>query len=239
MIKENKNNVFDMIKFPTKEQREKILEKSEIQNIRFTIVDDKSIFPFIEPKYSSLICFNNYINSCLIQYIELYGYYSSDLPQYIPRKDSELAIRKLLFNQTAEILYFKICTSFELIGQVINEVFDLGIKNDDREFIRHLKQKIKSKNQLIYCILDKISKNEIYKKAKKYRNDLTHSFSPFVPRAYTEKDKNNVIVEKREASVPTNEIIYILEETILILKQFCIDIEMEIKEYLIQHKITE
>ena len=96
MIKENKTNVFDMIKFPNKEQREKILEKAEIQNIRFTIVDDKSIFPFIEPKYSSLICFNNYINSCLIQYIELYGYYSSDLPQYIPRNDSELAIRKLL-----------------------------------------------------------------------------------------------------------------------------------------------
>ena len=49
MIKENKTNVFDMIKFPNKEQREKILEKAEIQNIRFKIVDDKSIFPFIEP----------------------------------------------------------------------------------------------------------------------------------------------------------------------------------------------
>lgn len=234
MIKENKINVFDMIKFPKREERERILQNAEIQNIRFKIVDNKKIFPFIEPKYSSLVCFNNYISSCLIQYIELYGYYSKDLPQYIPRNNSEIAIKKILFNQTAEILYFKICTSFEIIGQVINEIFELGIKSNAKDFINQLIKEVKSKNKNIYDILENIGKNETYKKAKDYRNALTHSFSPFVPRAYSEKDKNNGLIEKREASVPTNEIINVLEQTILILKEFCEDIEKEIIEYLMK-----
>ena len=238
MIKENKLNVFDMIKFPDKEKRKEILKNAEIQNIRYSIVDDRKIFPLIEPKYSSLVCFNNYVSSCLVQYIELYGYYSTNLPQYIPKSNSEIAIRKILFNQTAEILYFKICTSFELIGQVINEVFDLGIKNDAKNFISQLIRKAKGKNQKIYNILEKINNDETFKKAKKYRNDLTHNFSPFVPRAFTEIDKYGAIVEKREASVPTNEIIETLEQTILILKQFCIDTEIEIKEYLSKNKIV-
>ena len=75
MIKENKLNVFDMIKFPDKEKRKEILKNAELQNIRYNIIDNKKIFPFIEPKYSSVVCFNNYISSCLVQYIELYGYY--------------------------------------------------------------------------------------------------------------------------------------------------------------------
>ena len=237
MIKENKLNVFDMIKFPSREKREEILKNAEIQNIRYSIVDDRKIFPYIEPKYSSLVCFNNYISSCLIQYIELYGYYSKDLPQYIPKSNSEIAVKKILFNQTAEILYFKICTSFELIGQVINEIFDLGIKNDAKDFIKQLIGKIKGKNQNIYNILEKINKDKTFKKAKEYRNSLTHNFSPFVPRAFTEIDKYGGILEKRKASVPTNEIIETLEQTILILKQFCIDTEKEIKEYLIINKI--
>ncbi len=238
MIGKNKLNVFDMIKFPDEERRKEILKNAEIQNIRYNIVENREIFPFIEPKYSSLMCFNNYISSCLVQYIELYGYYSKDLPQYIPKNNSKITIRKILFNQTAEILYFKICTSFELIGQVINEVFDLGIKNDAKNFISQLIRKIKGKNQNIYKILERINENRTFKKAKKYRNDLTHSFSPFVPRAFTEIDKNGVIIEKREASVPTNEIIETLEKTILILKQFCLDTEKEIKEYLSKNKIA-
>ena len=173
----------------------------------------------------------------MIQYIELYGYYSKDLPQYIPKSNSEIAVKKILFNQTAEILYFKICTSFELIGQVINEIFDLGIKNDAKDFIKQLIGKIKGKNQNIYNILEKINKDKTFKKAKEYRNILTHNFSPFVPRAFTEIDEYGIILEKRKASVPTNEIIETLEQTILILKQFCIDTEKEIKEYLIVNKI--
>lgn len=237
MIKENKLNIFNMIKFPDEHKREEILKNAEIKSIRYDIVEDKTLFPFIEPKYSSLICFNNYIRSCIIQYIELYGYYSKDLPQYIPKGNTEKAMKKLLFNQTAEILYFKICTSFELIGQVINEVFELGIKNDAKNFISQLAQKINTKNINIYNILEKINKNETYKKAKKYRNELAHSFSPFVPRAVTEIDKNGVVIERREASIPTNEIIETLEKTILILKEFCMDTQKEIKEYLIQNRI--
>lgn len=237
MIKENKLNVFDMIKFPDKEKRKEILKNAELQNIRYNIIDNKKIFPFIEPKYSSVVCFNNYISSCLVQYIELYGYYSEDLPQYIPKSISERAIRKILFNQTAEILYFKICTSFELIGQVINEVFDLGISNDDRQFISKLMKKIKGKNQNIFNILKKINENETFNKMRKYRNDLTHSFSPFVPRAFSERDEYGAIIEKREGSVPTNEIIEILEKTILLLKQFCIDTEIEIEKYLNENEI--
>ena len=73
MIEEHLN-LFDMIRFPKVRERKRILKNSKITQIRFEIIEDRNIFPIINPKYSSLVSFNNYINSCIIQYIELYGY---------------------------------------------------------------------------------------------------------------------------------------------------------------------
>ena len=225
MIEKYKFNVFDMIVFPNKEKREKILENSKIQKIEFKIIDNQYYTFNYNSKKSSIIYFNNYIKSCLIQYIELYGYYSKNLPQYLPDSNTKLAIKKILFNQTAEILYYKISVAFELVCQIINEIFELNINKDDSKFMFKVVKKIKVVSNKIYTTMNEINKDEEYKKAKKYRNRLTHNFSPFVSKIYTKSDNNEANFEIWEKSISTDEILETLEKYIDLLNYFCIEVE--------------
>lgn len=230
MIEEHLN-LFDMIRFPKVRERKRILKNSKITQIRFEIIEDRNIFPIINPKYSSLVSFNNYINSCIIQYIELYGYYKDGLPEYIPKKVTEKLIRKVLFNQTAEIFFMKINVCFELICQGINEIFELGINCNSRTFIGDLSKNLKTDNIRIFKIISELNIDKDYEKIRLYRNKLTHSFSPFFPSARTEINKDGIHIEKREASIPTTEILEEVEKSIELLYDFRIKIEDEIKIY--------
>jgi hypothetical protein len=86
-------------------------------------------------------------------------------------------INHLLFNYSAEIFYYYYFSTRDIIAQILNFYYSLGIKEDKLHFNRALISKIK--DQSVKNILLKFE--DATKSANDYRNGFTHRYTPNLP----------------------------------------------------------
>ena len=76
-----------------------------------------------------------------------------------------------------DIFYYKIFSVFDSLGHLLNEMFSLGLIDNNVNFKSAIK-KLKNNNGDLYAELTKIRGNHEFVKANKLRNYFTHYFSP-------------------------------------------------------------
>lgn len=177
-----------------------------------SFVDDNSLAS-IETGFnlpSWIVYFNNRINDLNRSYIFLSFYHEQGIPDskwwiqdkgsqiFFPDFEDKHHLIKSNFDYYADVFYYKMFSAWDILGQIMNLVFKLGLGEKLVTFEKS-HDGIKSINVDAY---DKISLliNEIeYKKAKRIRNALAHRYSPMEispPINKTDNDTNALTVGK-------------------------------------------
>ena len=107
-------------------------------------------------------------------------YYELGFPEDVDyaKMNDEIYMKRDYFYYYADVFFYDLFSSFDILGHIINLVFRLGINKPDFDFSL---KKLKEANDTLYDDFIPIINNATYKNAKKIRNDFTHNVPSGVP----------------------------------------------------------
>lgn len=242
-------NIFDFGGFPTKEQRKDInksfpclkelwLELNRENDKEFNNMHDLIAHrEFVEWVRQ----FNNRVGQVKLSYIMSIYYYNMGIPdeewnkspgnhgssvQYFHNFEEKHYGIKYFFNYYSDIFYYKIFGVWDSIYHLINKFYQINIQTNDIKFKNKLLKKLKKHNKDLYKYFENLSKNDIYLKAKKLRNDLTHNFPSNDIGPGVNRDEDGSIIVGVGDYVTSNEfkenmegLLELLRDTIIELKK--------------------
>lgn len=94
------------------------------------------------------------------------------------------------FDFYSDILYFKLFSSWDTVGHVLNAKYDLKIKE---VHFTNVINALKSKDQTLHTTLLELTRTDSYKKGRKIRNDVTHNYAPNIAGTAVFKPESNPI----------------------------------------------
>lgn len=112
---------------------------------------------------------------------------------YYPKFSNQNFSDKMNFDYYTDFFYYKLFSSWDTIGHILNLFHQLEINERD-VYLNRCVNKLKYKCENLYKELKKIIKNEDYTKANRIRHDITHNFppnriGPGIKETETEKEK--------------------------------------------------
>lgn len=178
----------------------------EILHSDFNLINDNSLDQFSRSidLDSWVLCSNNRIFDIRKSYIFLMFYYEQGIPddkwwsqdtghvRYFPNFEPKHYFIKTNFDYYADTFYYKMFSSWDTVGQIINIAFNLRIPNEDVTFYR-AHQQLKNSNTVLYDRLNLLINENEFKKAKKLRNALTHNYPPLDVSSPVTKISSNAI----------------------------------------------
>ena len=182
----------DSFTYPTKYEREEI--NNRIPKINRLNIDHKSaLINFLKNKNinsaineENIYWWNNCLNNRIGKLNETYIYVIT----HYERSDNKLT-EKLLFDYYAEIFYYYFYSVRDIIGQLINVLFEIGLKEHEVFIKKSFIEKIS--NERLRKSFEEFA-NSTSSSYKKFRNGFNHRFTPNL------KDNrvNNISNEKDE-----------------------------------------
>jgi hypothetical protein len=191
-------NLFDYGGFPTKKQRRKISENSPHLNdlkleIDYNNLNDIFKFFSLHEFKSWIRQFNNRIGEVKLSYIMSIYYYNMGIPdnewsippgknnnstRFFPNLEQKHFCIKYFFDYYSDIFYYKTFGVWDSILHLINIFYEINIQEYNKGFKKNIMKELKKHDKELYNYLNELRKDEVYKKANKIRNDLTHNFPP-------------------------------------------------------------
>jgi hypothetical protein len=197
--------------FPTRKDWREILQGSVFSHLEPLIerleaqdysTNNKSII-FKELEIQSwFIELRNRISDMQISYYFLMFYYGKGIPdnrwnispgengssiQYFPDFKEAHYLLKTWFDYFSDTFYYKLFSSLDIIGHIINVKYELDIQNNHIYFT-NLVNELKNKDNSLFLCLDSIFKSPAYNDANRIRNNITHNFLPSSVGMYVIRD---------------------------------------------------
>lgn len=97
--------------------------------------------------------------------------------EYFPDFEDKHHEIKRWFDYYSDVFYYKLFSALDIIGHILNNTQGLKIPKDKVSFARSL-EKLKGVNGGLYSNLNDIREDQVFKKASKIRNDITHNYLP-------------------------------------------------------------
>lgn len=224
-------NFFD---FPSEEDWLSIEQNSSIDNL-FTLLDECKL-KIIDENHgaldsTTLLSLDGFIYDLYhrigyvgLSYIFMEFYHQKGIPDeklhaessgednyWFPNFEKKHWNIKRWFDYFSDIFYYQIFSSWDGVGHLINEQYQLGLDLDDVSFRRIIKP-LKNANQELSQKLQDLIDSDVYKTALRIRNDIAHKHLPNVPGMIVVKQKSPSIglSGRSYASknyVPSNQII--------------------------------
>ena len=125
-------------------------------------------------------------------YVMLIYYYEKGIPdkewyispgkdgasvEYYPHFNESDFIIKDWFDYYSDTFYFKLFSAWDVIGHLINIKYDLKIERKNISFWTAV-NKLNKKHNVLYSKLEKIRRNDVFKRARDIRDDITHNYLP-------------------------------------------------------------
>lgn len=146
--------------------------------------------------------------------------------EYLPHFDEEHYLTKEWFDYFADVFYYKLFSSWDIIGHILDTRYRLNIKRVN--FSRAIRE-IEEKDLSLYTELQKIREHPDFESARQIRNDITHNFSPSSPGLSVEIDDTSASVGVRDY-IPANEIrenaqsvLELFERTLMCIEPLFVD----------------
>lgn len=210
--------LFDYINFPTKDEREKIYTNLKQLNELSLSVDykDSNELMYIDTLENRLKFehwlkqFNKKLGELRIAYIITAHYYNKltlsckvHIGEY--KQNEEYLNYRYLFNFYLDVFYHKGFAAWDFIYHLLNIFYKMEVKINST-FNNKVIICLAEVNQDLYKYFnDVFNKNEEYKLAKKYRNDLTHNFPPNTTTYYETKHSEGIIETSIKPSIEPDE----------------------------------
>ena len=190
--------LFDYFDVPSAEDRKRLIEGSailECMNLEILFKsndNDINLFMRQIEFQNWLRAFNNRIGELYLTYIMLMHFYSKGIPdeewyispgrngestEYFPHFEEKHHGIKYFFDYFVSVFYYQLFSIWDSIPHLINVYYGFEI-NPDLKFLSKVMKKLETKNAVLYKLLFDLRQNEVYRKANKLRNDLTHNFTP-------------------------------------------------------------
>ena len=212
--------LFDNFDFPNKEERELIYKSCEhFQELCLTVdCEDNSDTTYIDIIENRMLFehwisqFNRKIGEVRISYILLTHYFnkcSAFLKDAINANEEgeEYNSNKYIFYFYADVFYHKAFSTWDFIYHLINIYYKLNILTKSG-FNDKVMKKLKCINTGLYSKLDDVCcNNDVFKEAKRFRNDLTHNFPPINATYIINKSNDGVTTLSVKPSIEPEDFI--------------------------------
>ncbi|HOK57096.1 MAG TPA: Cthe_2314 family HEPN domain-containing protein [bacterium] len=179
----------------------------------------------------------NKMGTLRISYIFLTYYYNLGIPddkwcispgkngssiQYFPDFEEKHFYIHYFFNFWAEVFYIKFFSIIDIICDLLNNYYEMGIKKETKGFRRKVIKNLKKENLELFKFLENIKNKREYKNAKEFRNRIIHSIPAYEISNQNEiKKYENKIVEIKFGAgkyTKSSEIKENAEEVLILLK---------------------
>ncbi|KOP81503.1 Cthe_2314 family HEPN domain-containing protein [Cytobacillus solani] len=230
------NTLYDMKKeaFVRFKLFEEAGNRTYLINTREGIIASNLSFWINEHNNKAFDLINNYV---LLRY-----YYDKGIPdtewviedegkyKFFPRMEDKHDAYKYWFDFYLEGYYKRFATLIDTICHLINIKYNFGIKPDPG-FRQRVMKELQAKDNILFKALKKCWQDEAYKKAERFRNDLTHNYRPnFIDSGISESHEGDEIIISVGLGeyTTTTEFITNIEETVDLMAEIIDNIRSKI-----------
>jgi hypothetical protein len=149
-------------------------------------------------------------------YILMRYYYETGIPEDVDysKMDDDIYMRRDYFYYYADIFFYDLFSSFDILGHMLNLVFRLGIKKPELD--SSLKKLQVARPNLHACFIPII--NSTTYKAKQIRNDFTHNVPSGVPDNRSKQIAPTTWAFGGSYHVPPSQVLSNAESSLALLK---------------------
>lgn len=130
--------------------------------------------------------------------------------EYFPDFEKQHFAIKGWFDFYSDTLYYKLFSSWDLIGHILNIKYDLEI---DRIYFRTTVKALEGKEPTMYAKLTSILNSPVYQSASRIRNDITHNYLPNTTGMAISRDGRAISIGLKKY-VPSDEIVNNIQQTL-------------------------
>jgi len=187
--------------------------------------------------------FDHKLSDTARSYIFMMFYYEQGIPdqrgyispgkngesiQYLPDFEEKHFLIKGWFDFFSDTTYYKLFTTWDLLGHILNIKYQLGIPEEKVDFskvTKTLRTKDSSHQQIVYKEIPTIAESTCFKESKLIRNNITHNYLPNVPGTVAHRRTNNkdvrgiVVAYGPNRYINSSEIISNIKENLELLRQ--------------------
>ncbi len=143
--------------------------KTYIMNLRNRLSDAQKCFGFLHFYFDKGIPDDEYFISPGIDGQSI---------SYFHNFNEQNFSNKINYDFYSDFFYYKLFSAWDIVGHIINIIFQLEIKENNVSFGKCYCDKLKSINVELYNGLGNILQDNDFKKANRIRNDISHNLSP-------------------------------------------------------------
>ena len=204
--------------FPTREDWRRIYNASAFEKI-FPVLDSFGAKEHATDDFAKTIELSGWlyeirqrISDTARSYCFMMFYYEKGIPdkrwyispgtkgesvQYYPDfKEAHFHI-KAWFDFFSDTLFYKLFSSWDVVGHVLNVKHDLKIETDKVYFGKAV-DKLKDKDTNLHNCLNKVKNSTVYKKAHKIRRDITHNYLPNTAHMVVRRCSQSTTIDLKE-----------------------------------------